>query len=100
MNCRAGHILAAVHAVDKAHLNPIKESKVMAIYDEKLHASITTERLEALAREQMFGMSNPGVCTACGSDQDGCEPDAEYYECENCGECKVFGASELFMVFA
>ncbi len=36
-----------------------------------------------------------GFCTACGEEQYYCEPDAREYECETCGEHKVFGAEEL-----
>ena len=40
---------------------------------------------------------NVGFCTSCGHSQDGCEPDAQEYECENCGEHKVMGA-ELILI--
>ena len=40
---------------------------------------------------------NVGFCLACGHSQDGCEPDAQEYECENCGEHKVMGA-ELILI--
>ncbi len=36
-----------------------------------------------------------GFCTSCGAERDCCEPDARNYECEECGEHKVFGAEEL-----
>lgn len=65
-----------------------------------IHKSITIERAEAAAREQMFGTSNPGFCHACGDDADGCEPDARNYECEACGEKQVFGAEETYMMVA
>ena len=52
----------------------------------------------AAAESQMFGLENPGFCIACGADADGCEPDARNYECEICGENKVFGASELMLM--
>lgn len=32
-----------------------------------------------------------GVCLACGAWRDGCEPDAEGYRCEACGEHEVMG---------
>jgi hypothetical protein len=41
-----------------------------------------------------------GFCKACGNEQFGCEPDARNYECENCGQRKVFGAEELLMEVA
>lgn len=66
----------------------------------RMHKSITIERILPLAESQMFGLENTGVCLACGEEQDGCEPDAEGYECEACGENKVMGASELMMLLS
>lgn len=40
---------------------------------------------------------NLGFCVACGNEQGGCEPDARNYECEVCGQHKVFGAEEIVM---
>jgi len=61
--------------------------------------SITLERITNLMEESMFGISDEGICIACGEDAYGIEPDAERYECEGCGEKKVFGAeSLLYMV--
>jgi len=39
-----------------------------------------------------------GFCTACGAERSGCEPDARKYECEDCGEKKVYGAEELLVM--
>lgn len=64
-----------------------------------IHPSITPERIEAAVRDQMTTLANPGFCTKCGEDADGCEPDARGYECGACGEMAVYGAQELlFMV--
>lgn len=38
-----------------------------------------------------------GFCTACGNEQDGCEPDAEGYTCQACGQPAVSGAEQLLM---
>ena len=38
-----------------------------------------------------------GFCKACGEEQGCCEPDARNYECESCGERKVFGAFEFLL---
>jgi len=38
-----------------------------------------------------------GFCLACGADACGVEPDARKYECEVCGEAKVYGLQELLM---
>jgi hypothetical protein len=66
----------------------------------KIHESITLERVEEAAKQQMFGTENPGFCIACGEDADGCEPDARNYPCECCGENQVFGAQELLLHMA
>ena len=63
----------------------------------KLHKSITTERVMAACEEQMFGLDNTGFCIKCGSEQQGCEPDARKYECESCGEKAVYGAQEILL---
>lgn len=43
-------------------------------------------------------LDNLGGCLACGEHQGGCEPDAENYECEGCGEFKVFGLEQLLLM--
>ena len=53
--------------------------------------------MEAI-HENMFGLGNIGFCIACGAEHDGCEPDARNYECEVCGEHKVYGAEEILMM--
>jgi hypothetical protein len=39
-----------------------------------------------------------GFCLACGSIEDGVEPDAIRYTCSDCGAAKVYGASELALM--
>ena len=64
-----------------------------------MHKSITEERVCDAVESGMFGLENPGFCLACGADANGCEPDAENYLCEDCGEYQVFGAEQvLFMM--
>lgn len=41
--------------------------------------------------------NNLGFCTECGAEAFDCEPDAQNYECENCGANKVFGAEYLLL---
>jgi predicted RNA-binding Zn-ribbon protein involved in translation (DUF1610 family) len=41
-----------------------------------------------------------GFCLACGTEAHGVEPDAREYECEHCGEKKVYGAEELLVMYA
>ena len=50
------------------------------------------------AEESMFGSEYLGFCVACGYEQDGCEPDARKYTCEDCGSKTVYGAEELIMM--
>lgn len=38
-----------------------------------------------------------GICVACGNVQEGCEPDAREYECEECGKPKVYGVEEAIL---
>jgi hypothetical protein len=42
---------------------------------------------------------NIGICTACGEETSGVEPDAEHYECEACGKNEVFGAEQLLLMY-
>jgi hypothetical protein len=55
--------------------------------------------MEALERAEA-STDNPGFCLACGEEQEGCEPDAREYECECCGEAKVYGAQEILLMGA
>ncbi len=41
---------------------------------------------------------NLGFCLACGAEAYCVEPDAREYECESCGENKVYGAEELLLM--
>lgn len=59
---------------------------------------ISRKRVLAAVEAEMFGRENPGFCLACGADADGCEPDAREYECESCGERKVYGAAEVLLM--
>lgn len=64
------------------------------------HASITTKRVIEAVERHNASLDNPGFCIACGADADGCEPDAQEYECEVCGEKAVYGAEELLIIAA
>ncbi len=65
------------------------------MFHKPLHPSLTEDVILEAAQRQMFGMDNPGFCTSCGTEADGCEPDARDYPCEACGERDVYGAEEL-----
>lgn len=43
-------------------------------------------------------LDNPGFCLACGNEQEGCEPDAERYNCEACDRPMVFGFQQLVIM--
>ena len=62
-----------------------------------MHKSLTIKRVQKAVERRMCTLDNPGFCTACGHEQDGCEPDAHEYECESCGECAVTGSDDLLM---
>jgi hypothetical protein len=49
--------------------------------------------LEALEQDEY-----QGFCLACGADAYGVEPDAENYECEECGKAQVFGAEQVLCI--
>ena len=61
----------------------------------KIHKSVTLNRVMDAVEEAHSGLDNPGFCIACGEDADGCEPDAQRYECESCGAFAVYGAEDL-----
>ena len=50
--------------------------------------------------KQIMDMSeyDEGFCINCGFVQDGCEPDARGYTCENCEHDTVYGAGELALM--
>jgi hypothetical protein len=62
-----------------------------------MHKSITADRLMDAIERRDTNLDNPGFCTKCGDEADGCEPDARNYKCESCGEYAVSGAEELIM---
>lgn len=64
----------------------------------KVHPSITMDRIEDACMRRMTTLDNPGFCIGCGEDAEGCEPDARRYECEICGERKVYGSDELLLL--
>ena len=58
-------------------------------------SKVTIEQvLDAVQRDDCTG-----ICLACGEEQGGCEPDARKYECESCGEKRVYGSEELLLRF-
>ncbi len=58
-----------------------------------IHSSVTEKRVIQLMKDELDSLDNPGICLACGAYHSECEPDAEHYECEECGERQAFGAA-------
>lgn len=50
--------------------------------------------------EAMFGDNLEGICHSCGFIQDGVEPDACNYKCDNCGKDEVFGVEETIIILS
>jgi predicted RNA-binding Zn-ribbon protein involved in translation (DUF1610 family) len=58
---------------------------------------VTAEQIIEAVERRRSTLDDPGFCLACGAEVSGVEPDARNYECEACGESKVFGAEELLI---
>lgn len=56
--------------------------------------NIPFDQLQAAIEED----DNIGFCLSCGEEAFGVEPDAENYECEVCGEHRVFGAEQILLI--
>jgi hypothetical protein len=61
----------------------------------RMHPSIAAKRVCKAVERETSSLDNPGFCIACGVDVEGVEPDARRYECESCGEPRVYGAQQL-----
>ena len=59
--------------------------------------SLDMDRVMEAVTESWNSCSNPGFCIECGYEQEGCEPDAEGYECEECGAMAVMGAENCLL---
>jgi hypothetical protein len=53
---------------------------------------LTEEEYSALTGDDM------GICRACGTEWEECEPDARAYPCAHCGQQEVYGTEELLMM--
>ena len=56
--------------------------------------------MDAIDENNSSACTTWGFCLACGAQQEGCEPDARRYECEECKERRVYGAEEILMMGA
>jgi hypothetical protein len=66
----------------------------------RIHPLVTAERVADAVEREFTSLDNPGFCLVCGAEADGCEPDAEQYPCESCGEPAVYGAAEILIAIA
>lgn len=62
-----------------------------------LPPGVTEDMLIAAVERSMLDDELVGFCTSCGAEASGCEPDAEGYYCEECGEHAVTGAETLLV---
>lgn len=67
--------------------------------DPRIHSSLTAQRVAEASRKCLFGTVNTGFCTKCGKSQEGCEPDAWEYKCNNCGNNTVYSAVIMMTTF-
>lgn len=85
--------------VNRASVRPLPPGPISLSHREvlhmKIHRSVTIDRVFEAVKRQHSSLDNPGFCVACGEEADGCEPDAERYECECCGKRAVYGAEQL-----
>ena len=65
-----------------------------------MNKRITLARVMKAVERAQRSTDNPGFCTVCGTDVEGVEPDAEGYECEECGAKAVCGAEQLLIMMA
>ena len=63
-----------------------------------MNKRITLERITKAVERAQRSTDNPGFCTVCGAEAEGVEPDAEGYECEECGASAVYGAEQLLIM--
>lgn len=62
--------------------------------------AITLERPLVIREAEYHRLveEDSGKCLACGAEPDGfCEPDAEGYKCQACGELQVMGAEQMLV---
>jgi hypothetical protein len=65
-----------------------------------MDSSITADRVIEAVERELTTLDNPGFCLHCGAEAEGCEPDAQQYRCESCGETAVYGAAEILIAIA
>ena len=60
-----------------------------------IHASLSPTRVEELALEAFWTTEPCGLCTACGAEVRGIDPERERAPCGACGARRVYGAQRL-----
>ena len=61
------------------------------------HPSINAERVMELLEINANALADDGLCLQCGSEVSGVEPDAEAYDCPECGSMRVFGLEWILL---
>lgn len=64
---------------------------------DKWHDSVTDDRVLEAAERQMRTFDDPGICLACGHEQQGIGPAVRDCKCEVCGALQVCGAEKLLI---
>ena len=62
---------------------------------ERMHKSITTERIDRAIEHDRGGDTMPAFCLACGADQECKVGHEEHGECDVCGAPQVYTAHRL-----
>jgi len=57
-----------------------------------------TDEMISKALDAIESDENLGICLSCGHEQCDTEPDAQNYECGECGNDSVFGAEEIILM--
>ena len=81
----------------KQVLDQLQKLRDQGMAKVKIHESITEDRVIVAINRSNITLDNPGICLACGEDTEGCEPDAERYECSACDRKLVFGAEQILL---
>jgi hypothetical protein len=59
----------------------------------QISSKILNRAIEAMESDECLGF-----CLSCKAKHDEVEPDVEGYECQECGECQVYGAEQIVIM--
>lgn len=90
-------VLFVVHHYDKQYGN-----YHVTVHMERLKLRLLRSTAMQFDPDQVIAAierdDHTGICGECGGEQDGCEPDARKYECDDCGAKAVYGAEECLLM--